>query len=280
MRKITLDENFKQEIITELTERINKLGRYTDSEITFKINLKKENTTPTEKPTIYIASKAYMKMLMYILTTSTEIAWHGTVTRKNNSFLISDVYLYPQTITAATVNTDQDAYQTWLAEIEDDNTVNNMRFQGHSHVNMTTSPSGVDTNLYKDILQTLTKEDYYIFTIMNKRLEANWYLYDLKTNTLYETADINIIVLDETQHDLLENIAQEKAEYCKTYKYTCNNYKNYNKVKLPSTPPAYSTDDEEDDYYEAFRDFPNYGPLETYAFKNYNEINKYTNKRK
>lgn len=280
MRKITLDENFKQEIITELTEHINKLGRYTDSEITFKINLKKEITTPTEKPTIYITSKAYLKMLMYILTTNTEIAWHGTVTRKNNSFLISNVYLYPQTITNITVNTDQDTYQTWLAEIEDDNTVNNMRFQGHSHVNMSTSPSGVDTNLYKDILQTLTKEDYYIFTIMNKKLEADWYIYDLKTNTLYENTDINIVVLDDTQHNLLENIAEEKAKYCKTHKYTCESYKNYNKIKLPSTPPAYSLTHEEEDYYNAFRDYPDYEPRTTYNFKNYNEITKYTNKRK
>ena len=148
-------------------------------------------------------------MLLYTSVSSTEIAWQGTVKRTGNIFTITDVFLYPQTVSGATVNTDQVEYQNWLNNIEEDETINTMRFQGHSHVNMSTQPSGVDLNLYNDILQTQQKNDYYIFVIMNKSLSFNWFLYDLAQNTIFENNDI-IVELPE-----INQVYKDKDKFCK-----------------------------------------------------------------
>jgi proteasome lid subunit RPN8/RPN11 len=160
-------------------------------------------------------------MMLYVRDTSTEIAWHGTVKRnkEENWYLIKDVFLYPQTLTATTVNTDQEKYQEWLQNIEDDDVFNNIRFQGHSHVNMGTSPSGTDINMYNSFLQVLPKNDYYIFAIMNKTGSFTCFIYDLEKNLIYETQDINIKIVADKTCDLIKNINEEKDKYCSKFEY-------------------------------------------------------------
>ena len=45
--------------------------------------------------------------------------------------MIDNVFLYPQTVAAATVNTDQVTHTKWIESLSDD-VLNSMRFQGHS----------------------------------------------------------------------------------------------------------------------------------------------------
>jgi hypothetical protein len=130
---------------------------------------------------------------------SDEIAWHGVVEKNQSYYLIKEILVYPQTVTGATVVTDQNKYSMWLME-QPDEIFNNLRFQGHSHVNMGVSPSGVDQAWYDSILKQLTNQDYYIFLILNKRGDVTISLYDMPSNTIYDTDDINLSVLleDET----------------------------------------------------------------------------------
>ena len=216
MKKINTDETFKKDLITKFTEYVNNT-KFTNNHITFTTEI---DTTVNEKniarPTIYISANAYLKMLLYIRDTDVEIAWHGVVERnqEQNWYHIKDVFLYPQRITAATVNTDQEKYQEWLQNIEDDAVFNNIRFQGHSHVNMGTTPSSTDLNMYDNFLQILPKNDYYIFTIMNKHGNHTWLIYDLTKNIVYETADIDVKIITSNTQDLITEINKEKDEYC------------------------------------------------------------------
>lgn len=225
MKQITLDDNFKQEAIKKFTDYINGLNRYPSNRIDFTTEI--ENTTKTlAKPTIYISATAYLKMMLYVRDTATEIAWHGTVERniKANWYFIKDVFLYPQIDSAATVDTDQEKYQEWLMNIEDDEVFNNIRFQGHSHVNMGTSPSSTDLNMYETFLQVLPKNDYYIFMIMNKSGDLTSLIYDLEKNTIFESEDINIKILCTASKDLIADIDEEKEKYCEKPRITTYNY--------------------------------------------------------
>jgi len=167
----------------------------TDSTINCKFDLR-QLITEVEKPTIIFSQKAYLKMHMLVKHNTKEIAWHGIVERNNNTFTVKDILVYPQEVTGVTVETDQQEYSNWLINLPDEQ-FNNLRMQGHSHVNMGVSPSGTDTTWYNSILQQLQNDDYYIFLILNKSGNLHLELYDLKTNTKYDKEDIEIKIEHE-----------------------------------------------------------------------------------
>lgn len=145
---------------------------------------------PEAMPQVHFSTLAYEKMKALVNNCSKEIAWHGTVTKFDDlHFEVTDILVYPQTATSATVESHDDYYPQWLNNLDDD-TFNTIRFQGHSHVNMHTSPSAVDTDFYETIIQHI--QDYYIFFIMNKRGELWINLYNVEKNIVYETKDIVI----------------------------------------------------------------------------------------
>jgi uncharacterized protein YndB with AHSA1/START domain len=134
--------------------------------------------------------KAYEKMQSLIHATKLEVAWHGIVEREDNKFTVTDILCYPQEGNSVHVESDDDEYPLWLMERTDDE-INNMRMQGHSHVNMSVSPSGADTHNQTEIITQV--KDYYIFMIMNKSNNIWINVVDLETNLIYEAAEIKVI---------------------------------------------------------------------------------------
>lgn len=227
MKHIKINDTVKEDLIEKFKKYLNTT-KLTESSIHYTAAIDNlVDKTKYPKARVYISAIAYLKMMLYVRDTSTEIAWHGTVTRHGkNVFHITDVMLYPQTVSGATVNTDQDKYNEWIQELDDD-THNSMRFQGHSHVNMGVTPSGTDMAFYNDILQVLPNDDYYIFMIMNKQGNMTLLIYDLAENIIYETADIDCSIINDTQArtledgftEILDEISEQKENYCKTYSY-------------------------------------------------------------
>ena len=124
---------------------------------------------------------------------------------------IEDIFVYPQEVTGSTVNTDQEEYTKWLYEL-DDEIFNKLRMQGHSHVNMSVSPSGVDDKHRQQILDQLEQNMFYIFMIWNKSLSVHTLVYDMARNILYEDDDVDIQLLcDDDTVDFLAD-AQEKVQ--------------------------------------------------------------------
>ena len=122
------------------------------------INFQKNIGTVKRKATVYFTELAYRKFQALVDGFNNEVAWHGLAYRgedeSKDEYYITDILVYPQEVTGATVTTDQKKYQDWLMS-QEDNIFNNVRMQGHSHVNMGVSPSGVDENLYESILTQL-----------------------------------------------------------------------------------------------------------------------------
>lgn len=165
-----------------------------------KINFTKSFGAIQRKATVYFSEIAWLKMQTLIREFDKEVAWHGLAYRGDDptkdEYIIKDILVYPQEVTGSTVTTDQAKYQMWLME-HDDDVFNNIRMQGHSHVNMGTTPSGVDTSLYDRILEQLDDTMFYIFLIYNKRGEKTYKIYDLAKNVLFETADVTVKVMDD-----------------------------------------------------------------------------------
>lgn len=193
MKRIKVDPDQKQALLEKFQAMLNE-GRFPDGKISFTEDLTAITDPDIQKPIVAFTASAWLKMQQLIQKADGEIGWHGTVERKNNFFTIKDILVYPQTVSGATVTTDAVEYSTWLMNL-DDETFNHCRYQGHSHVNFSVSPSGVDRQFYSDILQTLQESDYYIFMITNKRSDIYIVIYDYTNNILFETKDITVKVL-------------------------------------------------------------------------------------
>ena len=255
MRPIKITEQSKESLLEQFKQYLNN-AKLSDNTVKFSVKLTDILNANTPKAQLHISAHAYAKMMMYVRDTATEIAWHGTVIRSDNKYLITNVFLYPQKLSAATVTTDQEQYNKWLEDLDDD-TYNALRFQGHSHVNFGATPSGTDLNFYDTILQVLPKNDYYIFMILNKRGDMTFLIYDLAQNLIYENNDIELHIGDETEN-LAHTIDLEKEIYCEkppaptyTPTYTGQAGSVYSALTgKPYSQPQYTGHWEEDYYSE------------------------------
>ena len=164
-----------------------------------KISFTKTFNYISRKAVVYFNEVAWLKMQSLIKEFDKEVAWHGVAYRgedqSKDEYYITDILVYPQEVTGATVNTDQEKYEMWLMQ-HDDDVFNNIRMQGHSHVNMGTTPSGVDTTHQEKILDQLEDDMFYIFMIWNKKGDKTIKIYDLAKNILFDGSDVSVEVMD------------------------------------------------------------------------------------
>lgn len=207
-KPIFLTKEYIDGMVAEFRKSVSD-AKMSDGKITFTKSFDYSNTDNVKAQVVF-TPKAYIKMLMLLKHYDSEVAWHGTVNRKDDlTFVITDIVVYPQTVTGSTVNTDQEEYQKWLMSL-DDEYFNSMRMQGHSHVNMGTTPSGVDTNHQSQILAQLKNNEYYVFMIFNKRLDHTVKIYDYANNVMYEDKDITLSVAGD-DFDIESFIAESDA---------------------------------------------------------------------
>lgn len=188
-----------------------------------KISFTKSLTEGNSKANLYFTEIAWLKMQTLIREFSKEIAWHGVAYRgedpEKNDYLVTDIMVYPQTVTGASVDMDETEYANWLMENVEDDRFFNIHFQAHSHVNMGTSPSGVDLNHQQDILDMLDPDEgFYIFAIWNKRDERTVRIFDMKKNTLFENSDVTISILNDGTG--IESFLEEAKSLVKERAYT------------------------------------------------------------
>lgn len=207
-RMIKIESSFLEKVKQEFLAMLDK-GNFKDNTISFS---QKIVGNTNKKADLFIEDIAYSKMFALVDNFNTEIAWHGLARRDDEGkYTITDVVVYPQVVTGATVNTDQEKYQMWLYELPDE-VFPQVRAQCHSHVNMSTSPSGTDTNYYDQIVEQLGDEDFYIFMILNKRRDIFVNIYDKKYNVMYESKDVTV---SKRYDDEIDNLLKDAKEKCK-----------------------------------------------------------------
>lgn len=199
-------EPVREQVRTKLMEKYDNTTYMNTSIIDVKLDVKElleqyiteQNIT---EPTIYMATEAYVKMRKLVDDTATEIGWYGTVTRVpglEQTFVIEDILVYPQRVTGATCEQDDNRMFEFELSLTTEQ-VNTKRFHGHSHVNMGVTPSGVDENFYQDILTQVN--DFFIVVITNKRNEYTVRFYDVEHNILYTDVPIKVIANNGTTID-------------------------------------------------------------------------------
>lgn len=180
-----------------------------------------------QKAVVWFTPDAYTKMIALIQDSDKEVAWHGVAHRLDDEvghYVITDILVYPQEVTGATVNTDQAEYERWMMNLEDD-VFNNLRMQGHSHVRMDTFASSTDLEHQAKIVQQLEGDMFYIFMIWNKYFKYTAKIYDLKINTLFEPGDISVQMVGASK--ALGDFLTEARSMVKTKTYTSNYSGNY-----------------------------------------------------
>ena len=178
-----------QELIDECRQDFEKalsLTKLSDGKLSFT----KAFSCGDRKAVVYFSAEAWAKMTMLIKEFDKEVAWHGVARRTEDEsldeYVIDDIVVYPQEVTGATVEMDTEKYALWIQENIEDERFNHIYMQGHSHVNMGTSPSSVDLNHQEEILGMLGDNDFYIFMIWNMSFASTNKIYDLKKNVMFE----------------------------------------------------------------------------------------------
>ena len=218
MKKQLIDFTpIREQIKQKLIEQYDSTTYMNTDTIKVQVNISelldlyvKENNIP--EPTVYITTQAYTKMRMLVDKTTTEIGWYGIVNKVpglTGVYVIEDIIVYPQKVTGATCEQlDNKMFEFEMSLTTDQ--VNHKRFHGHSHVNMGTTPSGVDEQFYHDILTQVT--DFFIITVTNKRNEYTTRFYDMEHNILFTDVPISVIDDEGLELDLWYEESKKQLE--------------------------------------------------------------------
>lgn len=257
MKKQLININpVKEQVKQKLIEKYNSTTYMNTDVIDVRVDIKEVLEAYIEhqhlaEPEIYITTEAYCKMRMLVNKYDTEVGWYGTVTKVPGlpaTYVIEDIIVYPQRVTGATVEQDEDRMFEFEMSLTTEQ-VNMKRFHGHSHVNMGITPSSTDENFYQDILTQVT--DFFIITITNKRNEYTVRFYDIEHNILY--SDIPIQVMSNAGTPLLDWFDNQSDKIKKpepikpTYEYKERPLTGYSGGKSP-----YADYDDDEDWYRSF----------------------------
>lgn len=260
-RALRPDDKSVQEILDKVTKEVTKnFGDIAQNKYTLTVDYQalKENAV------VYIDPDAYEKMEALIDVCQKEVAWHCTVEKRDKGvYYITDVIMFPQTVTAATVTTDDTEYAMWIANLPDE-TFNNMRCHMHSHVNMGVSPSGVDRTYQNQVIQN--EDKFFIFMIWNKKGDVWSTIVDVEDNILYEDADIDVIGPESDAYNWAASMVAQFVKENKPAKtipaqYTWRDYQQEQVKRIQAeknAAPSEEDDDDEDEfsyYTRAEREF-------------------------
>lgn len=184
------------------------------------------------QPLVVINPLALEKMMYYVNHCEKEIGWLGTVERFDNEiFYVTDVFLFKQEVHSATCEITPEGLSDFATELlSKENGVdvwNNLKLWGHSHVNMSVSPSAQDNSQMKTFGE---HNEWFLRLIANKSGEMEFTLYDFKSNLIFE--NVRWIEYKDKNKELEEQIKAEIKEKVTEKSYTVNygygyNYANY-----------------------------------------------------
>ena len=239
MRKLRATSEEREEFLKAIRDELY-MGYYGNELNNFSIEeIKKEFTKipkDVKKPTIAVTAEAYIKMLELVNQSEVECSWHGLVEKLDDLYVIYDVLVFPQINSPTSTTTDEKEFAEWQTKLimDMDFPIQNLRMHGHSHVNMNVFSSGVDDKYQKDLITKVDDGDYYIFFIMNKKMELCMFLYDFEQQIMFDKNDITLKITCGTE-DIRAWAKEQLKENAITSRPTTYNYKR----------PAFYEDEEE-----------------------------------
>lgn len=180
---------------------------------------------------LYFLKKAYDKMRLYVELCEDEIGWLGYVEKlqDGSGYMVTDVFLIDQEVHSATTELSPSALIDYYNELDEegrDKFLNKCKLWGHSHVNMTPTPSAQDETQGQELSKDV--DDFYIRLITNKKGEYNITFYD-KTIKAKVTTDEVVLYSPEgiqLRKEIQEEIKQKvkKKTYASSTAYSGSSY--------------------------------------------------------
>lgn len=145
-------------------------------------------------PIIRIDFDALLKMNAYVDNCESEIGWLGRVETIHGVQFITEVYLFEQEVDGTTTEISPEGLQDFAEELltEEDGLEkwNQIRMWGHSHVNMSTSPSWQDDDQMLEFMKT--GHPFFLRLIANKKGEVRIDYYDYENKLCYQNIEWEI----------------------------------------------------------------------------------------
>lgn len=192
MKAIRMTPEISSSMVEKILAQVAKKNFVEDSKITLDFDL----ISPKKKGAIKFnyTLEAWTKQKALVDAFSSEIGWNGLVRKTGpQSYECYDIVVFPQSVSGATVRTDQQKFQAWQDALSDEQ-FNNMRMNAHSHVNMPPSPSGQDLSDQQRLVDTLGADDFYFIFIWNKSEQYTVKFVDMAENAIYEQDEIEITI--------------------------------------------------------------------------------------
>ncbi len=172
---------------------------------------------------VYILPQARQKMEMYCDLSEGEIGWLGFVEKYEGvGFLITDCILLKQEVHATTTEIDPMALIEFWNQTPPEQQ-SKIKIWGHSHVNMSTTPSGQDDSqmeYFKD------GNKWFIRLITNKKREYHIDVYDYENGLKVHMDQSDLKTYNPAEKELREQIKAEINE-----KVSKKEYKSYTAPK-------------------------------------------------
>ena len=149
-------------------------------------------------PRLIYTSKAYATLQLMMGTDharATEFGFLGLVQPVESDYLVLDFKLIPQEGCTSTYwESDDEKYPEWVAKNIPIQSRKYLRLHGHSHVNMHTSPSGVD-NVQINLMSN-SVSDYFIQFICNHQMVNTINLWNKEANLIFENIEQYVKIAD------------------------------------------------------------------------------------
>lgn len=159
-----------------------------------------------EPAVLLFTNEAMVKMMTLVMKCQLEVGWQGIVEKRGpGKYLVRDIFTYPQVTSAANIWIDDLRFGIWQSKmcVNNPDRFDSIRFHGHSHVNMSTFASAVDRELQEYWTEALQENQFYIFLIVNKRLDSWCKIVDREDGLVYMGA------LIDTETGAVSSIAKD-----------------------------------------------------------------------
>lgn len=148
-------------------------------------------TTPDPTPpTVYYTVEAHASIEYIVNKCPTEIGWLGLVEDVPGGYMITQIYIPEQEVTATTTEIETEGMANlFMHLIEQGVDTSKVRYWGHSHVNMGVSPSTRDEDQIADYLET---SPLFIRGIYNKKGVSKVDVFDVTQGFVFECVSTGI----------------------------------------------------------------------------------------
>lgn len=225
MKRLRLTQSEKELLIQDVQHTFEEVCKgnissfeYTKKDVKDFLDTLEETTV--QKPIILIDSNVYTKMYELVRQSDIEIQWHMMVKRypESGEYLVYDILLFPQINSGSSTTTDQDAFAEWQMNLIKDMSfpIEELRGHGHSHVNMGVFSSEIDNTYQRDLITKVEDGDFYLFFVLNKKMDMYALLYDFKQQIIFETKDMDIEIIDSDGVDIRTWCAEQIKANCKS----------------------------------------------------------------